>query len=84
VYGAGQCGSSCRNAFTEVIPETVERNTRDSLRRAKLEDRSATRLTDRTTLRRLELYESTLSVWTAKGLLLVENFEVDWLHVSPL
>ena len=54
-YGVRPCGSSCRNAFTEVIPVTVERNTRDSLRRAKLEDRSATSLTDRTTLKRLGL-----------------------------
>jgi len=32
----------------------------------------------------LGLKESTLSVWTAKGLLRVEDFEVDQLRLSPL
>ena len=36
------------------------------------------------TLGWLGLWESTLSVWTAKGLLLVERFEVDQLHLGPL
>ena len=43
----GPCGSSYRDAFTEVILGAVERDTQDSPHRAKLEDRSATRLTVR-------------------------------------
>ena len=36
------------------------------------------------TMGRLGLYELTLSVWTAKGLLFVERFEVDRLQLDPL